>query len=190
MLLAVAASHVLGSCDNPRHSLVGNWEIAPDNELARDEIKLSFRKENGSYYPATLSYSLSPAGSLSIEKGRDHIVCCFGEIDQHFVDYRQKTQLYQDKQIAIRRMLARLRPRTLSPNGPFTLPEGCNFTFDTRSWSSVHFSQGRDEGAFIFQSECEGAGAARAEHLLRLVVAVLPPVDGFPTILKGRRHPK
>ncbi|WCP11937.1 hypothetical protein sphantq_00332 [Sphingobium sp. AntQ-1] len=185
MLLAAAISCILGSCDNPQYSLVGDWEIAPDSKLAEEHIILFFRKENGTYYPATLSYSLSPSGLLSIEKGRDHAVCCFGGIDKHFADLRQKTQLSKEKQFLIRRMLARLRPRVLSSDVPFALPQGCSFTFDSRSWNSVGFSRGKAAGAFIFQPDCEGLGADKAKHLLRSVVAALPPVEGSMAFLEG-----
>lgn len=184
MLLAVTFSCILGSCDNPQHSLVGDWEIALDRELAQEDITLFFRKENGTYYPATLSYSLSPSGLLSIEKGRDRAVCCFGGIDKHFVDLRQKTQLSKEKQFLIRRMLSRLRPRGLSSDGPFVLPQGCGVTFDSRPWNSVGFSRGKAVGAFIFQEDCEGLGADKAKHLLRSVVAALPPVEGSMAFLE------
>lgn len=185
MLIAVAFSSILGSCDNPQYSLVGDWEIAPDSELAQEDITLFFRKENGTYYPATLSYSLSSSGILIIEKGRDRVVCCFGGIDKHFVDLRQKTQLSKEKQFLIRRMLSRLRPRVLSSDGPIALPQGCGFTFDSRPWNSVGFSRGKAVGAFIFQDDCAGLGADKVKYVLRSIVAALPPVEASMMFLEG-----
>ncbi|WP_152536541.1 hypothetical protein [Sphingobium sp. C100] len=186
MLLAAAFFCMLGSCDNPQYSLVGDWEIAPDSELAQEDITLFFRKENDTYYPTTLSYSLSASGLLSIEKGRDRAVCCFGGIDKHFVDLRQQTQLSKEKQFIIRRMLARLRPRTLSSDFPFALSQGCGFIDDSRPWNVVSFSQGKVGGLFIFQPQCEGVSAGKTKHLLRSVVAEFPPVEGSMSFLE--RH--
>ena len=179
LLLAWLLCATTAGCDSdPRDSLVGQWQIAQDIELGRDTVTLWFRKENGTDFPATLSYSLEPNGLLTIEKGRDHAVCCFGGIDKHLVDRRWQTQLAQDRQIAIRRTLARLRPRTLSKDFPFALPRGCSFIFDLRPWGGVAYVQGRVGGEFIFQSGCTGAGADRAQRLLRSVEPLLPTVEG------------
>jgi hypothetical protein len=173
---------------DPRKSLVGDWRIADDKELARDTQMLSFRKDTGTDFLATLSYSLQPSGLLTIEKGRDHAVCCFGGIDRHLVDQRWQTQLPQDRQILIRRMLARLRPRSLSKDFPFALPRGCSFIYDSRSWAGAGYIQGNVGGLFVFQPGCTGLGADNAKRLLRSVVAMLPPVDGSADFLKPPHH--
>jgi hypothetical protein len=173
---------------DPRNSLVGDWRIADDGELARDTQTLSFRRETGTDFLETLSYSLQPNGLLTIEKGRDHAVCCFGGIDRHLVDRRWKTQLPQDRQILVRRMLARLRPRSLSKDFPFALPKGCSFIYDSRSWAGAGYEQGTVGGLFVFQPGCTGAGAENAKRLLRSVVATLPPVDGSADFLEPPHH--
>ena len=137
-----------------------------------------FRRENGTNFPTTLSYSIQPSGLLIIERGRDHAVCCFGGIDQHLVDSRWQTHLPSDRQMTVRKMLARLRPRALSRDYPFALPTGCSYISDSRSWAGVDYAQGKVGGVFIFQPGCTGDGAESARHLLREVVAALPSVAG------------
>jgi hypothetical protein len=181
-----SASAACGS--DPRKSIVGEWQIADDSELARDTVTLSLRKENGTDFPATLSYSLQPSGLLTIEKGRDHAVCCFGGIDRHLVDRHWQTRLPHDRQILIRRMLARLRPRSLSKDFPFALPKGCSFIYDSRSWAGAGYVQGKIGGLFVFQPGCSGSGAEKAKRLLRSVVATLPPVDGSAEFLEPPNH--
>ncbi|MDE2563987.1 MAG: hypothetical protein KGL48_17250 [Sphingomonadales bacterium] len=174
----------LGGCsDNSRKSLVGNWNIPSDSELGLETITLSFRKENGTDYPETLSYSLQPDGALTIEKGRDHVVCCFGGVDEHLVDSRSTIKLAIQEQLQIRRALARLRPQALSNEFPYAIPLGCAFVNDSRTWSNVSFERGKVGGAFVFQPECKGFGAENAKHLIRRVVAQLPPVPASAAFL-------
>lgn len=187
MLAATLLWCTLAGCgSSPEDSLIGAWKIPSDTELAQERVTLFFRKENGTYYPATLSYSLAPNGLLTIEKGRDHAVCCFGGIDRHLTDARWQVTLPADDQNRIRRNLARLRPKSLSKDVPFALPRGCDFTSDTRSWSGVGFYRGKVGALFIFQRECQGAGAEEAKRLLASVVAALPTVDGSAEFLKAR----
>ena len=173
---------------DPRNSLVGDWRIADDSELARDTQTLSFRKETDTDFLTTLSYSLQPNGLLTIEKGRDHAVCCFGGIDRHLVDRRLQFQLPRERQMQFRRMLARLRPRSLSKDFPFAFPKGCNFIYDSRSWAGASYVQGKVGGLFIFQPGCRGEGANDAKRLLRSAVAMLPPVDGSAEFLEPPHH--
>lgn len=170
----------------PQSSLVGAWTIATDQELNRDTITLWFRHENGTVYPTTLSYSLEPSGMLTVERGRDHAVCCFGGIDKHLTDERWRKQLSGDMQINIRRMLARLRPLTLSKDVPFVLPKGCGYVFDSRPWNGVWYSQGKLGGTFMFQPNCDGAGADEVRSLLRSVIGELPQVEGSYEFLKAK----
>jgi hypothetical protein len=187
-LIALLYAGTAACGSDPRSSLVGKWQIADDAELGRDAVTLSFRKETDTDYLLTLSYSLHPNGSLTIEKGRDHAVCCFGGIDRHLVDHRWQAQLPRNRQILIRRMLARLRPRTLSKDFPFALPRGCSFTNDSRSWAGVSFVQGNVGGLFLFQPGCSGPGADNAKHLVRSVIAMLPSVDGSTGFLEPPHH--
>lgn len=174
----------LGGCSiDPRKSAVGEWDIPGDSELRLETITVSFRKENGTDYPDTLSYSLQPDGVVTIEMGKDHTVCCFGGVDKHLVNARSTIKLAMQEQLPIRRALARLRPQALSHDFPYALPLGCAFVNDSRAWSSVSFERGQVGGAFVFQPECKGAGAKNAKYLLRRVVAQLPPVKASEAFL-------
>jgi hypothetical protein len=183
--LSPLAACLLAGCDDPHRSLIGAWAIASDAELAQETVTLGFRKENGTDYPATLSYVIDPHGLLTIEKGRDHAVCCYGGIDKHLTDARWKKQLSSEEQIKIRRLLARLRPQALSKDFPFALPKGCGFTTDSRPWSVVGFLREKEGGEFLFQPGCHSAGGSRAKRLLRSVVAALPPVEGSAEFTAG-----
>jgi hypothetical protein len=188
LLIAFLCSATAACGSDPRKSIVGEWQAADDGELARDTVTLSFRKENGTDFPATLSYSLQPSGLLTIEKGRDHAVCCFGGIDRHSVDLRWQIQLPQDRQLLVRRMLARLRPRSLSKDFPFALPSGCSFIYDSRPWAGASYVQGKVGGLFVFQPGCSGSGADNAKQLFRSVIAMLPPVQGSAEFLEPPNH--
>lgn len=176
----------LAACDSaPRDSLVGPWKIEPDDQLSKETITLWFRRDNGTEYSNTMSYTLNSNGLLEIEKGRDHIVFFSGGIDHHLTDKREKFILSHKDQIKIRRMIGRLRPEKLSNEVPFSLPQGCTYTFDSRAWSGAIFERGKLGGAFIFQPDCKGKGADKVKMLLGSVMATLPPVLGSADFLRN-----
>lgn len=183
-LLPVAC--LCGGCDDntSRHSLVGSWDIPSDKVLAGETIRLWFRKYGDGSIHRTLSYTLSPDGTLVVEEGRDRSVCCFGGIDRRVTDRKRRFRLSAKAQSDIRRMLARLRPKMLAQEGPFSLPEGCGYVFDGSAWSGVGFERGPLYGGFLFQSGCDGDGADKAKRLLSSIIAALPPIDGSADFLR------
>lgn len=185
LLVAVLLLSASGDVDNGQASIVGGWPLASDDELSQENVVLWFRKENGTYYPGTLSYHIATDGTLLIEKGHDHAACCFGGIDKHLVDNYRVMRFPASDLARVRRMLARLRPMNLSKDVPFALPPGCGFVMDSRPWNGVTYSRGKLGGAFVFHHQCEGAGADQARALLRSVVQSLPSVEGSAEFLTG-----
>lgn len=177
---------ITGCKNSPQDSLVGKWKTPDISSLDSETMTLWFRRENGTDYSATLSYTLDPNGTVIIEKGRDHAACCFGGIDKHFTDYRAKKSLSTYQQAEIRQMLVRLRPEKLSRDVPFALPIGCSFVMDSRPWNGVGFSAGKLGGAFVFQAGCKGPGADRVKSLLKSLLTALPPVEGAESFIPGQ----
>ena len=177
--LAFFTCLALSGCDDAasRQSLVGSWDIPPDKVLAGETMSLWFRKYGDSLVHRTLRYTLNPDGTLVIEEGRDRAVCCFGGIDKRVTDRTRRVQLSPGAQIGIRRMLARLRPKNLAPEGPFSLPSGCDYIFDDGVWSGAEFIRGKRYASFIFESGCKGDGADKARRLIGAIVANLPPAE-------------
>jgi hypothetical protein len=179
LLQTLLVTFLLAGCSvSARKSLVGDWTIATDRELGTEKIRLWFRRENGSEYSTTLSYSLEPTGLPTIEKGRDHAACCFGGVDDHLTDWRSTKKLTKGQQISLRRKLGRLRPKSISKEFPVVLPPSCDFVFDTRAWGGVQFERGKEGGAFIFQDQCDEPSTKVIKQHLRAVVEALPAVEG------------
>ncbi|SEI57389.1 hypothetical protein SAMN05518849_101131 [Sphingobium sp. AP50] len=176
-LLALTAM-ITGCSDRPRtESLVGDWPVASDATLAGESITLQFRKYGDGDLSRTLSYTLAPDGQMTVERGADHHVCCFGGVDGHFIDSRKVYSLPQGRAMQLRRMFGRLRPEKLTADLPFVLPKGCTYIFDGGAVAGVNFDKGSAGGSFIFQSGCDGDGARQVQHMLRAMQTLLPPVE-------------
>jgi hypothetical protein len=176
-LLALTAM-ITGCGNRPRtESLVGDWPVASDATLASESITLRFRKYGDGDLSRTLSYTLAPDGQMTVERGADHHVCCFGGVDGHFIESRKVYSLPQGRAMQLRRMFGRLRPDKLTTDLPFVLPRGCSFIYHGATTVGVFFDKGQTGGAFIFQSGCDGDGARQVQRMLRAMQTLLPPVD-------------
>lgn len=170
---------MITGCDNrPRtESLVGDWPVASDATLAGESITLWFRKYGDGDLSRTLSYTLAPDGQMTVERGADHHVCCFGGVDGHFIESRKVYSLPQGRAMQLRRMFGRLRPEKLTADLPFALPRSCTYIFDGGAIAGVAFEKEKTGGAFIFQSGCDGDEARQVLRMLRAMQTLLPPVD-------------
>lgn len=185
--LTALSAYMLSACSNDvsSHSLVGGWNVQPDEVLAGETITLSFRKYGSDGINQTLAYTLRPGGVVEIERGKDRSVCCFGGIDGHTVDDTQRFQLTEQDQLEIRRLLGRLRPEKLSKEGPAAGPLGCAFEHDSGAWSNVYFERADVSGYFMYQNRCEGVGAEQVRSLLRSIIKRLPFVSGSSQFIRS-----
>lgn len=170
-----AITFSLAACsDQAGQSLVGAWQIASDDELAGETMNLWFREYGNSAVHNTIGFTLDPSGIVTVERGRDHSVCCYGGIDRHDTVNSRRFRLTPERAALIRRMLARLRPETLSAEAPLALPEGCSFIMDGGATNGVTFRRGSVGGAFAFQDGCTGPGARRVRSHLETIMSHLP----------------
>lgn len=192
LLRLAPALLALAGCERPpQRSLVGDWPLAPDKVLLGEEIELWARSKAGQDdYARTVAFVFQPGGHLRIVHGRDHFVCCYGGVDRRETDNARTIPLAPETDLRLRRMLARLRPRVLSAEGPITLPRGCSYVYDGGARGGVAYSGKRAGGVFILQSDCGGAGADEAVQLIRDVALELPGADAraFLGALSRRRR--
>lgn len=71
-------------------------------------------------------------------------------------------------------MLLLSRPETLSGDGPFLLPRGCDFVMHGSRVYSVSFLDGKKFGAFVVQQRTDCAGMDTARAYIRALLRILP----------------
>ena len=174
LLLSVLCLASCGRDERQLRSLVGDGNLSVVEVGAGEttEIRLVQSADDAQ---KVLRITLAPANGLKVQRERITFQADRLPRAAPVIEGVDKVQLAPAEAANVRKRLGLFRPEKLSADGPFIMPNGCDFVFHGSSKAVVAYNRVDGSGGlFILQGNCDNRNASLLADELRDIVASLP----------------